>query len=203
MNRLENHYKKIVERDLFSKLGYRQDLHFKKIHLHISLGSNTKNITKDSKALKARVYRALVGLEILTATKAQLHFCNKAVGEIQLRKGSLSGVSVSLRGLKVYDFLDQLVNQTFPSLRPFETLKKKGLDKQGNFSFRLKSILSFPMLQQNYQRFLTENGEEASMEISIQASSKNPEESLLLYSAFQLPFEGFSKAVLFCEFLRL
>lgn len=197
MNRLENHSKRIVERDLFSKLGYQQKLKIHKIHLHISLGSTSKNITKDSKLLKSRIYRSLIGLELLTRTKAQLHFCNKDVGEIQLRKGSISGVSVSLRGPKIYDFLDQLINQVLPSLRPFENLKKEGLDKEANFTFRLKSMLSFPILQQNYQRFITENEEERALEISIISSSKNREESLLLYSAFQLPFEGFSKKIQF------
>jgi large subunit ribosomal protein L5 len=197
MNRLENHYKRLVERDLISKLAYQktstETLKFKKIHLHISLGSSSKNNTKDSKQLKAKVYKNLVGLEILTATKPRLHFCNKAVGEIQLRKGSLSGISVNLKGNQIFFFLDLLVNQVLPSLRPFENLKREGLDKKGNFSFRLKSMLSFPILQQNYQKFMTENEEESSLEISISASSENKEESLLLYSAFQLPFEGFSK----------
>lgn len=195
MQRLEYHHKQVIDRDLFSKFGYlelqkNKSMQIKKICLHISLGGESKTTVKDPKLLKSKVYKGLVGLELLAATKARLHFCKKAVGEIQLRKGSLSGVSVNLTNSKIYSFLDQLVTQVLPTLRPFDNLKKDGLDQQGNFNFRLRSILSFPNIQQIYQKFSNDFETETTIEISFICSPSKKEKSLVLYSAFQLPFEN-------------
>ncbi len=110
-------------------------------------------------------------------TKARLSISN-----FKLREGMIVGLMVTLRGKRMYDFLEKLLRVTFPRVRDFRGIARTGFDRQGNFSFGFKEQIAFPEL----------SGEEIEkthgLEITIVTNTKNEEHARALLEEFGFPF---------------
>jgi len=121
-------------------------------------------------------------LSVITGQRGIVTYSKKAIASFKLRKKSPVGVSVTLRGEKMYAFLDRLINLALPRVRDFRGLDKKSFDGYGNFSLGLNEQLMFPEI--DYDKINSVCG----MDISIVINSGNNEESLFLLRELGVPF---------------
>lgn len=123
-------------------------------------------------------------LAVITGQKGVITYSKKAIASFKLRKKSPVGVSVTLRGQKMYAFLDRLINLALPRVRDFQGLNSKSFDGSGNFSLGLNEQLMFPEI--DYDRIDGVCG----MDISIVIQSSNSNESLFLLNELGIPFSS-------------
>jgi len=112
----------------------------KSISLHISL----KEQGFDAKKY---LLAAAIGLEMISGQKPKFHKSKEAVSVYRLIKGDYTGLSVVLRGRKMNDFFENLIEIILPSLKPFEGFDMNSLDKQGNLSFTIPNLFVFSQLE--------------------------------------------------------
>ena len=123
-------------------------------------------------------------LSMITGQRGIITYSKKAIAGFKLRKKSPVGVVVTLRGDKMYAFLDRLINLALPRVRDFNGLNKESFDGFGNFSLGLNEQLMFPEI--DYDKINSICG----MDISIIVDSKTNEESLFLLGELGLPFSS-------------
>lgn len=123
-------------------------------------------------------------LTIIAGQKGVVTRSKKAIAGFKLREKMPVGVTVTLRGDKMYGFLDRLINLALPRIRDFQGISAKSFDGQGNYSLGLEEQLMFPEI--DYDRIDQLRG----MDISIVTTSKSDQEGLALLQAFGLPFKN-------------
>ena len=162
--------------DKFSYTNINQIPSLKKVIINRGINySNQNNKTFDY---------FLNELSIIAGQKGIITYSKKAIAGFKLRKKSPVGIIVTLRGNKMYAFLDRLINLALPRVRDFNGLDKESFDDSGNFSLGLNEQLMFPEI--DYDKINSVCG----MDISIVINSKNNEESLFLLSELGLPFSS-------------
>ena len=119
----------------------------------------------------------------ITGQKAVATISKKDVASFKLRKGMPIGTKVTLRGERMYEFLDRLVFIALPRVRDFKGLSKKSFDGSGNYSIGIKEQIIFPEI--NYDKIDKVRG----MDITIVTSTSNEEHSYELLKSFNLPFK--------------
>lgn len=141
-------------------------------------------------AEKKHLEDAAASLTLITGQKPLITKARKAISNFKLREGQEIGVKVTLRGARMYEFLDRLISLALPRVRDFRGLNPKAFDGNGNFNLGLSEQLVFPEL--NPDKFTRPQG----LNISIAISGGNDQESLALLKAFGMPFrtEGASQA---------
>ncbi|MBI2934537.1 MAG: 50S ribosomal protein L5 [Chloroflexi bacterium] len=161
-------------RDEFKFKNVMQVPRLQKVVLNIGLGEALTN----AKALEAaeKDLTAIVGQHPVT-TRAK-----KSIANFKLRKGQAIGLKVTLRGKRMYDFLDKLFNAVLPRIRDFQGIPRTAFDKSGNYSLGLKEQIVFPEIE--YDKVDKIRG----MEISIVTTARNPAEGLRLLELLGMPF---------------
>ena len=119
---------------------------------------------------------------LISGQKTVVKKAKKSVAGFKVREGMPVGISVTLRGDRMYAFLDRLINLALPRIRDFQGLKTQGFDGRGNFTMGLKEQLMFPEIV--YEKVDKARG----MDISIVTSAKTDEEGYALLKAFGMPF---------------
>lgn len=127
---------------------------------------------------------SLSELTMIAGQKGVITRSKKAIAGFKLREKMPVGVSVTLRGERMYGFLDRLVNLALPRIRDFQGISSKSLDGHGNYSLGLEEQLMFPEI--DYDKIDQVRG----MDISIITTSKNDQEGVALLKAFGLPFKN-------------
>ncbi len=127
-------------------------------------------------------------MSAITGQKAVPTISKRDVSNFKLRKGNAIGVRVTLRGVKMYEFLDRLISVALPRVRDFRGINDKGFDGRGNYSFGITEQLIFPEI--DIDKVSNING----MDITIVTSAKNDQEAFGLLKAFGLPFKNQKKA---------
>lgn len=130
------------------------------------------------------VESALKELGIISGQKGIITRSKKAIAGFKIREKMPVGVVVTLRGERMYSFLDRLVNLALPRVRDFQGINSKSFDKNGNYSLGLEEQLMFPEIE--YDKIDRVRG----MDISIVTTSKTQSESLFLLKEFGLPFKN-------------
>jgi len=130
------------------------------------------------KALEA----AVNDLTIITGQKPVVTAAKKAISNFKLREGRQIGVKVTLRGEKMWAFLDRLINIALPRVRDFRGVSAEAFDGRGNYTLGLQEQLIFPEIQ--YDKIDKVRG----MEVSIVTTAKDDEQARLLLSKFGMPF---------------
>ncbi len=138
---------------------------------------------KDAKLLDG----AVKDLETITGQKPSLRRARKSLATFKIREGMPVGASVTLRGNRMWDFLDQLQSVVFPRIRDFRGLNPKSFDGQGNYSFGLTEQLVFP--QVDYDDIDQTRG----MDVTIVTSAKSDEEGRALLRALGFPLKETQK----------
>ena len=120
-------------------------------------------------------------LAAITGQKPSVRKSRKAISGFKIRENEEVGLTVTLRGDRMYDFLDKLANVTLPRVRDFRGLNPKSFDKDGNFTLGMKEHIYFPEVAH-----ATENIH--GLEVTIVTTAKNPEEGQKLLTRLGLPF---------------
>jgi large subunit ribosomal protein L5 len=136
------------------------------------------DVTQDGKLIDA----AVEDLRIITGQQPKVSLARKSVSNFKLREGMPIGASVTLRGDRMWEFLDRLIAAAIPRIRDFRGLNPKGFDGRGNYSFGVTEQLIFPEI--DYEKVVKVRG----MDITFVTTAENDEQGKALLSAFGFPF---------------
>ena len=176
--RLKEKYKTSVAPQLKEKFGYKnvhQIPKLEKVVINMSVGDAIIN----SKALDV----ALKELETISGQKPVITKAKKSIAAFKLREGMNIGGKVTLRGERMYVFLDKLFNITLPRIRDFRGLSRKSFDGRGNYNMGLKEQLVFPEI--NFDKVDKARG----MDIVIVTTAKTDEEATVFLETMGLPLQ--------------
>ncbi len=176
--RLINNYKKTIVSDLMKRFAYKNVMQVPKVE-KIVINMGVGESTQDSKVLD----NAVSDLETISGQKVIVTKSKKAISNFKLRDGISIGCKVTLRGMKMYEFLDRLINIDIPRIRDFRGLNNNSFDGRGNYSLGIKEQIIFPEI--DYDKVDKIRG----MDISIVTNAKTDEEAYELLAAFGMPFK--------------
>ena len=175
--RLKELYYKEIQPSLKEKLGYKNTFMspiLEKIVINMGLGLDGA----DTKIMKSTED----DLGKITGQKPTVTKFKKSVANFKTRKGTNAGLKVTLRGNKMYEFVDRLVNIALPRIKDFRGLSPKGFDKFGNYTFGIKEHIIFPEV--SFDRADKVRG----LDIIIVISSKSRDHSFALLEKLNFPF---------------
>ena len=141
------------------------------------------DITNDKKLIEA----AQQEMTLIAGQKAVLTKSRKDISNFKLRKGMPVGVMVTLRGDRMYEFLDRFVTSTLPRVRDFQGISSKGFDGRGNYTLGIKEQIAFPEI--SIDKVLKVTG----MDITFVTNTDSDEEALTLLKELGLPFKNKNK----------
>lgn len=179
MSRLRDKYQEEIKKNMTDKFGYKNVNLVPKIE-KIVVNSCSKDAVANSKVVDS----IAADLATITGQKPVITKAKKSIAGFKLREGQALGAAVTLRGDKMYEFLDRLVNITLPRVRDFRGISAKSFDGRGNYTLGVKEQIIFPEI--NYDKIDKIRG----LSISIITSAKNNEESKELLTQFGLPFRN-------------
>ena len=178
MNRLKEKYNNNIVPELKEKYNYsnvNEVPKLEKIVVNIGCGDASSN----SKMLEA----AMADLEIITGQKPVATKAKKSIAGFKLRQGQAIGCKVTLRGEKMYNFLEKLIIITLPRVRDFRGISGKAFDGRGNYTLGLTEQLIFPEIE--YDKVVKVRG----MDIVFVTTAKTNEEAYDLLKGFGMPFK--------------
>ncbi len=178
METLKEVYDKEIVPALKEKFGYTSIMEVPKLD-KIVLNMGVGDATTDSKYLDA----ALKELEVIAGQKPVITKAKKSIAGFKLREGNKIGCKVTLRGEKMYIFLDKLVRIALPRVRDFRGISRGSFDGRGNYTLGVKEQLIFPEV--DYDTIVKIRG----LDVVIVTTAKSNEEALELLSGFGLPFK--------------
>jgi large subunit ribosomal protein L5 len=176
--RLREKYESDVRKSLIEKFGYanvHQVPKLEKVVINMSVGDAIAN----GKILDVAVKE----LETISGQKPVITKAKKSIAAFKLREGMSVGCKVTLRGVRMYVFLDKLFNIVLPRIRDFRGLSRKSFDGRGNYNLGLKEQLVFPEI--NFDRVEKARG----MDIVIVTTAKNDEEATEFLTQMGLPLQ--------------
>jgi len=177
MNRLKEKYVKEIVPSLKSKYNYSSVMQvpkLEKIVLNIGVGDATQN----SKLLEA----AVAELEAITGAKPVITKAKKSIAGFKLREGQAIGCKVTLRGEKMWTFLEKLIRISLPRVRDFRGVSSKAFDGRGNYTLGIKEQIIFPEIE--YDNIVKSRG----MDIVFVTTAKTNEEAFDLLDGIGIPF---------------
>ena len=177
--RLKEEYKSRVINALTDEFGYKNVMQVPKLE-RIVVSQGVGSAVADKKLIEYSVEE----LTKITGQKAVPTLSKKDVATFKLRKGMPIGTRVTLRGERMYEFLDRLINIALPRVRDFRGLDKKSFDGNGNYSIGVKEQIIFPEI--DYDKVDTLRG----LDITITTTARNDDEGRALLKAFNFPFKG-------------
>ena len=180
--RLQKKYQEEIIPALKEKFSYKSVMQVPKLE-KIALNQGIGAALTDKKLIDVGVAE----MSSITGQKAVATVSKKDVSNFKLRKGNAVGVRVTLRGEKMYEFLDRLVSVALPRVRDFRGINDKGFDGRGNYSFGITEQLIFPEI--DIDKVTKING----MDITLVTSAKSDAEAFALLKEFGLPFKNQKK----------
>ncbi|WP_066321303.1 50S ribosomal protein L5 [Bacillus sp. FJAT-29814] len=178
MNRLKEKYLKEITPALMSKFNYKSVMEVPKIE-KIVVNMGVGDAVANAKALD----NAVDELATITGQKPLVTRAKKSIAGFRLREGMPIGAKVTLRGERMYQFLDKLVSVSLPRVRDFRGVSKKAFDGRGNYTLGIKEQLIFPEI--DYDKVSKVRG----MDIVIVTTAKTDEESRELLTQIGMPFQ--------------
>jgi large subunit ribosomal protein L5 len=179
MARLQSFYKESVLPELLGKFGYKSVMEVPRI-TKITLNMGVGEAVGDKKILE----HAVGDMVKIAGQKPVVTKARKAIAGFKIREGYPIGCMVTLRGSRMYEFLDRLVTVAMPRIRDFRGISGKGFDGRGNYNLGVKEQIIFPEIE--YDKIDVLRG----MNISITTTAKTDGEAKALLTAFKFPFKG-------------
>ena len=177
MSRLKNLYKDEIVAAMMKKFGYKNVMQVPKIE-KIVINMGVGEAKDNAKALES----AVRDLEIIAGQKVVTTKAKKDVANFKIREGMAIGCKVTLRGEKMYEFLDRLVNLALPRVRDFRGVSADSFDGRGNYALGIKEQIIFPEIE--YDKVDKVRG----MDVIIVTTAKTDEEARELLTQFNMPF---------------
>jgi large subunit ribosomal protein L5 len=175
--RLKQRYLEEVREQLKDELGFSTIMQVPRIE-KITLNMGVGEAKTEAKALDS----AIEELTTIAGQRAQVRRARKSIAGFKIREGMPIGARVTLRGDRMYEFLDRLVSIALPRIRDFRGLSPRSFDGRGNYSIGIREQLIFPEI--NYDDIAGIRG----LDVAITTSAKTDEEALALFRALGLPF---------------
>ncbi|KGP72479.1 50S ribosomal protein L5 [Pontibacillus yanchengensis] len=178
MNELMKQYKEEVIPSLQSKFDYESVMQVPKVE-KIIINMGVGDAVQNAKALD----NAVEELTLISGQKPLITKAKKSIAGFRLREGMPIGAKVTLRGERMYEFLQKLIAVSLPRVRDFRGISKKAFDGRGNYTLGVKEQLIFPEI--NYDKVNKVRG----MDIVIVTTANNDEEARELLTQFGMPFQ--------------
>lgn len=176
--RLHQEYKKNIIPKLKEKFNYKNDLavpKLDKVVVNVGFGKHTKE--------KKYIDNIINSLIRITGQKPVLTKAKKSISAFKVREGSIIGAMATLRGKRMYDFIEKLIHVSFPRVRDFRGISEKSVDTRGNLSVGFREHLAFPEIKAD------EVDKIHGLEICIGTTAKNREDGLELLKSLGFPFK--------------
>ena len=177
MSRLKTVYNDEIVDAMVKKFGYKNVMQVPKLD-KIVINMGVGEAKENAKVLES----AVKDLEIIAGQKAVLTKAKKSIANFKIREGMSIGCKVTLRGEKMYNFLDRLVNLALPRVRDFRGVNPNSFDGRGNYSLGIKEQLIFPEIE--YDKIDKVRG----MDVIFVTTAKTDEEARELLRLFNMPF---------------
>jgi large subunit ribosomal protein L5 len=175
--RILEKYKNEICPSLMKEFGYKNVMQLPRIQkVVINIGVGDAKL--DIKLMDA----AIAELKAITGQQPLLKRAKKSVAGFKVREGMPVGCSVTLRGTRMWEFLDRLISLALPSIKDFQGVSRSGFDGRGNYNLGLREQLIFPEI--NYDKVIRSRG----MNVSIVTTAKTDEEAMALLKGMGVPF---------------
>jgi large subunit ribosomal protein L5 len=178
-SRLQAHYRDTVVKQLMEQFGYKTVMQVPRIE-KITLNMGVGEAVADKKIMD----NAVADMTKLAGQKPLVTKSRKSIAVFKIRTGYPVGCKVTLRGTRMYEFLDRLVTVAIPRIRDFRGIPAKSFDGRGNFNFGVKEQIIFPEIE--YDKIDALRG----MNITITTTARSNEEGKALLAAFKFPFRN-------------
>jgi large subunit ribosomal protein L5 len=179
MARFQTQYREKVVPDLMKQFGYKSVMQVPRI-TKITLNMGVGEAVNDKK----NIDMAVGDLTKIAGQKPVVTKARKAIANFKIREQLAIGTMVTLRGERMYEFLDRLVTVAFPRVRDFRGVSGRAFDGRGNYNIGLKEQIIFPEIE--YDKIDKLRG----MNISITTTAKSDDEAKALLAAFRFPFRN-------------
>jgi large subunit ribosomal protein L5 len=176
--RLALYYREKVVPDLMQKFGYKTTMQVPRIH-KITLNMGVGETVGDRKVLD----NAVADMTKIAGQKPVITKARRSIANFKVRAGFPIGCMVTLRGARMYEFLDRLVNIAIPRIRDFRGVSNRAFDGRGNYSLGVREQIIFPEIE--YDKIDALRG----MNIAITTTAKSDDEARALLAAFRFPFK--------------
>lgn len=177
MTDLKNFYNQDVAVKMKEAFGYANDFQIPKV-VKVVVNSGLGQAKDSDELLKS----AALDIAKITGQKPKTNKSKKSISGFKLREGQIVGVSVTLRGQRMYDFIERLVNVALPRIRDFRGLSPKSFDRKGNYSIGIKEHTIFPEIKFETVR------EPINLQVNITTTAKTDEEGKKLLELLGFPF---------------
>ncbi len=177
--RLGVHYRETVIKDLTKQFGYKSVMQVPRIE-KIVLNMGVGEAVADKKIMD----NAVGDMQKIAGQKPVVTKSRKSIATFKIRSGYPIGCKVTLRGARMYEFLDRLINVAMPRIRDFRGISGKSFDGRGNYNMGVKEQIIFPEIE--YDKIDAIRG----MNITISTTAKTDDEARALLSAFKFPFRN-------------
>ncbi len=179
MARLQQQYKEKVVPDLMKKFGFKSVMEVPRI-TKVTLNMGVSEAVADKKVME----HAVGDMTKIAGQKPVVTKSKKAIAGFKIRQDYPIGCMVTLRGARMYEFLDRFVTVALPRVRDFRGISSRSFDGRGNYNIGVKEQIIFPEIE--YDKIDALRG----MNISITTSAKNDDEAKALLAAFKFPFKA-------------
>ena len=179
MARLQQHYREKVVPELMQKFGYKSVMEVPRLS-KITLNMGVSEAVADKKVMD----HAVSDLARIAGQKPVVTKARKAIAGFKIREGQAIGCMVTLRGVRMYEFLDRFVTVALPRVRDFRGISGRSFDGRGNYNVGVKEQIIFPEIE--YDKVDALRG----LNISITTTAKSDAECKALLSAFRFPFKN-------------
>ena len=179
MARLQQHYKEKVVADLTAKFGYKSVMEVPRL-TKITLNMGLSEAVADKKIIE----HAVGDLTKIAGQKPVVTKAKKAIAGFKIREGQAIGCMVTLRGVRMYEFLDRFVTVALPRVRDFRGISGRAFDGRGNYNIGVKEQIIFPEIE--YDKVDALRG----LNISITTTAKTDDECKALLAGFRFPFKN-------------
>jgi large subunit ribosomal protein L5 len=177
--RLQAYYKDKIVPDLMAKFGYKSVMQVPRLE-KITLNMGVSEAVADKKVME----HAVSDLSKISGQKPIVTKSRKAIAGFKIRENVPIGCMVTLRGVRMYEFLDRFVTVALPRVRDFRGISGRAFDGRGNYNVGVKEQIIFPEI--DYDKIDTIRG----LNISITTSAKSDDECKALLAAFRFPFKN-------------
>lgn len=178
MSRLKEQYENEIKDAMIKKFGYKNTMEVPKLD-KIVVNMGVGEAKENAKLLEA----AVKDMEAITGQKAVTTKAKNAIANFKIRENMPIGCKVTLRGEKMYEFADRLINLALPRVRDFRGVSANSFDGRGNYALGIKEQLIFPEIE--YDKIDKTRG----MDIIFVTTAKTDEEARYLLTLFNMPFE--------------
>lgn len=179
MARFQELYRTKIVPELAEKFGYKSVMQVPRI-TKITLNMGVSEAVADRKVIE----HAVNDLTLIAGQRAIITKSRKSIAGFKIRDGYPIGCKVTLRGRRMYEFLDRLISIALPRVRDFRGISGKSFDGRGNFNFGVREQIIFPEIE--YDKIDALRG----LDISITTNARTDEEARALLDAFKFPFRN-------------